>query len=346
MTLKEIAAQAAVSVSTVSRIINSPDDSFARKEVRDRVWAIIKETGYTPNQSARELKQGKSRAQNAPVGALACILGRTKALDDNPFFAQLARVIEQQAMERDYPVRLSYSVFDIKTNAILKKIESVKTDGAIVLGRFSDSAITFLEQYYKNIVFVGRNTLSVEWDQVICNGYEATQIAMNHLISCGHKRIGYIGETHDEIRYKAYLDALHSCKIEEDVKLIAACPQNTAEGGYQGADQLLRQAVSLPTAIFCASDVAAIAVMRRLKEEKIKVPDSISIIGMDNIELSGYVSPMLTTVGIPIQELGNIAVQTLINRIQKQHRMPLKIFLPNKLLRRESVSNLNEGMYI
>ena len=67
MTLKEVAARAGVSVSTVSRIINSPDDSFARKEVRERVWAIIKETGYTPNLNARELKQGKSKARNTSV---------------------------------------------------------------------------------------------------------------------------------------------------------------------------------------------------------------------------------------------------------------------------------------
>ena len=104
MTLKQIAAQAGVSISTVSRIINAPDGSFARKEVRDRVWAIIQETGYTPNQSARALKRGAVRAEETADGALACILGRTKTLDENPFFAQLARAIEQQAMEQRYQV--------------------------------------------------------------------------------------------------------------------------------------------------------------------------------------------------------------------------------------------------
>jgi DNA-binding LacI/PurR family transcriptional regulator len=70
------------------------------------------------------------------------------------------------------------------------------------------------------------------------------------------------------------------------------------------------------------------------------------MISMDNIEMSAYVSPMLTTVGMPIIEIGNVAVGTLIGRIQKHHKLPLKVYLPNKLLQRESVSNLNEGMYI
>ncbi len=345
MTLKEIAAQAGVSVSTVSRIINSPDDSFARKEIRDRVWSIIKETGYTPNLSARELKRGNTQAQTTPDGALTCILGRTKTLEENPFFAQLARVIEQQAMEKGYPVRLSYSIFDMKTNAIPEKIESIKTDGAIVLGRFSSDCIAFLEKYYRNLVYVGRNVISTECDQVICDGYEATQIAIKHLIAYGHRRIGYIGEISNEVRYQAYCDVLREYKLDCSASLVCNCPQNGA-GGYQGAGYLLSTARPLPTAVFCATDITAIAALRRFTEAKVKVPEQLSIISMDNIELSGYVSPMLTTVGMPIVEMGNVAVQTLIDRIHKRHKLPMKIFLPNKLMVRESVANLNAGAYI
>lgn len=345
MTLKEIAARAGVSVSTVSRIINSPDDSFARREVRDRVWAIIKETGYTPNLSARELKQGKSKVQSISAGSLACILGRTKTLDDNPFFAQLSRVIEQQAMERKYPVRLSYSIFDVKAAPTLEKIEAAHVDGAVVLGRFSEGAIDFLERHYKNIVYVGRNKISMPWDQVLCDGYEATQIAMEHLIAYGHQRIGYIGETANEVRYQAYREMILKHRLDGNRRLVCETP-HSSEGGYRGADLLLKADVPLPTAVFCAADVSAIAALRRFTEAKIRVPDQLSIISMDNIEMSGYVSPMLTTVGMPVMEMGNIAVQTLIGRIQKQHKLPLKVYLPNRLILRESVANLNAGMYI
>ena len=334
VTLKEIAARAGVSVSTVSRIINSSDNSFARKEVRDRVWTIIKETGYTPNQSARALKRGKA---DMPIGAVACILGRIKTLEDDPFFAQLARVIEQQAMEKGYPVRLSYSIFDRKHNLILGKMESMQVDGAVVLGRLSDSATAFLERYYKNIVFVGRNKIRAEWDQVLCDGYDATRIALEHLIAFGHRRIGYIGGIADEARYQGYIDTLRKHGLAYDARLVCECMQNGA-GGYRGADLLLNAGVPLPSAVFCAADVVAIAALRRFAEAKIKIPQQLSIISMDNIERSGYVSPMLTTVGMPIFEMGNMAVQILIDRIHKQHKLPMKVFLPNKLMVRESVA--------
>ncbi|BCJ95387.1 LacI family transcriptional regulator [Anaerocolumna cellulosilytica] len=338
MTLKEIAKRADVSISTVSRIINSMDDSFASKAVRDRVWGIIKETGYVPNQSARELKRGKTDTGSMYTRTIACILGRTKNLDDNPFFAQVARAVEQQSLNLGYSVSLVYSILDIENYDLVSRIESIKTDGAIVLGRFSSTSIKFLEKYYKNIVYVGRNVINTSWDQVICDGYEATCTALWYLIECGHKRIAYIGECNNEIRFKAYLDTLHNNNMEVDTKLISECPQNGA-GGYQGADWLLKAAGCLPTAVFCATDVCAIAAIRRFTEAGIKIPERLSVISLDNIELAGYVLPMLTTVEMPIFEMGNVAVNTLVERINKRHKLPLKIYLPNKLIIRESVMN-------
>lgn len=94
MVPKETVMWARVSVSTISRIIDSSDDSFARKEICDHVWAIIEETGYTSNQNARAPKFGKDPSQELSVDVLACILGRARAIEDSPLFAQLARVIE------------------------------------------------------------------------------------------------------------------------------------------------------------------------------------------------------------------------------------------------------------
>jgi len=337
MTLKEIAKRANVSVSTVSRIINSPDGNFARKEIRDKVWEIIRETEYVPNQSAIELKLNKTKKDFRKPITFACILGRTKNLDDNPFFAQVARAVEQKALSLGYAVSLSYSVLDLANLELLKKIESVKTDGAVVIGRFDMSTIQFLKNHYKNIVYVGRNVIDTELDQIICDGYEATREALNYLIRFGHRRIGYIGETVNEIRYKAYLNVVNEEKLDSDGNLVCACSQNGV-GGYQGADALLRKTKPLPTAVFCATDVAAIAAIRRFTEAGIKIPEDISVVGMDDIELAGYISPMLTTVGMPKSELGNIAVQTLVSRINKNHKLPMKIFLPFKLAIRESVA--------
>jgi Transcriptional regulators len=337
MTLKQIANMANVSISTVSRILNSPDNSFATKEVRDRVWKCAREIGYVPDQNARELKLGRRTLRKSSPPSISCILGRTKQLEDDPFFAQMSRAIEQQALDLGYVVRHSYSLFDIETDTLLDQIESSHTDGAIILGRFSNDSMSFLEKHYKNLVYVGRNIIDASCDQVICDGYEATEIAVKHLIANGHRRIGYIGETVNEVRYEAYCDIIRKHGLEWSEQWVSNCPQN-GPGGYQGAEELLAKASPLPTAVFCATDIAAIAALRRFTEAKLKVPEQLSIISMDNIELSGYVSPMLTTVGMPIVEMGNWAVQLLIERLNKRHKLPAKVLLPNKLIIRESVA--------
>jgi DNA-binding LacI/PurR family transcriptional regulator len=348
VTLKEIAERAGVSISTVSRIINSTDGLFARKQVRDRVWEIIRDTGYVPNQSARELKLGENKMTSKQTNTLTCVLGRTRNAEENPFFAQVARAVEQQALAMGYAVINMYSAFDVENRALLQKIESAKTDGTIILGRFDSSMLKFFKTHHKNILYVGRNTIDAPWDQVICDGYEATKTALAHLFSLGHTRIGYIGENENEIRYAAYCDFVRDNGLDRDENLIAVSEQNGA-GGYKGACFLLERAKPLPTAVFCAVDAAAIAAMKRFSEAGIAVPGTMSVIGIDDIEISSYVSPMLTTVSIPKAELGNIAVRTLIDRINKVHKLPMRIYIPHRLIIRESTavgSIIDQGSYI
>lgn len=335
MTLKEIAERAGVSISTVSRIINSPDDNFAKKAVRDKVWEIVRETGYIPNQSARDLKRSKKESSSPHANIITCILGRTKNYEENPFFAQVARAVEHQALSMGYAVTTSYSIFDIDNSDLLRRIKSVKADGAVVLGRFNSNTYHFLVKHYKNIVYVGRNIIDANLDQVICDGYEATETALQYLIKNGHKRIGYIGETTNEIRYQAYMDTLKAQDLESGHELISRSPQDGA-GGYLGANKLLKTANPLPTAVFCATDISAIAAIRRFTEAGIKIPQQLSVISIDDIELAQYVSPMLTTVGMPKVEMGKVAVRTLIDRINNVHKLPMKILLPHVLLVRES----------
>ena len=337
VTLKDIANRAGVSVSTVSRIINSPDDSFATKAVRDRVWEIVKETGYIPNQAARELKQKKKETRLTRTYTITCILGRTKTYEDNPFFAQVARAIEHQALSMGHAVATSYSILDLDHPELIQRINSVQTDGVIILGRFNSRTYDFFTKHYKNIGYVGRNVIPENLDQVICDGYEATKTAVQYLLDNGHRHIGYIGETVSEVRYQAFLDTLRENGLDCPVDLISRSTQD-GTGGYLGARRLMETAKQLPTAVFCATDVSAIAAIRCFKEAGIKVPQQLSVISIDDIELAQYVSPMLTTVSMPKIEMGRIAVRTLIDRINKVHKLPMKILLPHKLIVRESTA--------
>ncbi|GHU63796.1 LacI family transcriptional regulator [Clostridia bacterium] len=339
MTLKDIAEKAEVSVSTVSRVLNSPDNSFARKEVRDRIWKVVQENGYIPNQNAKALKQGNFTKSQS--GALSCILGRVNDLEDNPFFEQLGRVIEQRAMQKAYPLRNFCSSMDEKA---LEGLKFSQIDGVLVLGRLKQKTISFLEKQIKNRIYIGRNPIEAKWDQILCDGYEAAQIALEYLISMGHRRIAYLGEIVNEVRYRAYLDLVKKYKLDDDKRLVCQNPQN-GTGGVCGLDQLLTADIPLPSAIFCATDVLVLSVLKRLRVEKIKVPEQISLIGIDNIQDSGYASPMLTTVEMPILEMGSMAVQVLLSRIQKQHQLPVKIYFPNKLIIRESVKKMDKWKF-
>lgn len=336
MTLKEIAKRANVSTSTVSRIINSKDNSFASESVRNRVWEIIKETGYVPNRSARSLRLTNGETvKTISSKTIACIFARTKNPIDNPFFSHVARAIEQQALSMEYVVAYSFSTFDIDDISVLNRITSNTVDGVVVLGRFSNEIMLFLKRHYKNIVYVGLNSIDVSWDQVICDGYDAAITAMRYLIEGGHKKIAYVGETTNEVRYTAYFDALSNANLPFDKKLVSDC-DSSGTGGYYGAEELLRNNPDLPDAIFCTNDITAITAMKYLREKGIKSPKDISIVGIDDIEIAQFVSPMLTTVSIPKNELGQMAVKVLVDRIEKGHRLAMKVVLPHKLIVRES----------
>jgi DNA-binding LacI/PurR family transcriptional regulator len=344
LTLKEIAELAGVHISTVSRILNSADESFGSPEVRERVWAIVKEAGYVPNPNARALRQNHSPAFCA--GALACIFGGKKGQTDNTVFLQAAGAAQQRALSQGYTVKDFVYAAEIAGAPPSSGKEQAAC--AIVFGGLEKPETRkIIESQHGAVVYVGGTALDAGGDQVVCDSYEAAQTALRHLLNYGHSRIGYIGETGDEPRFRAYEDMLKENGIKAERNLVAKCTHNST-GGYAGADILLRQteASPLPTAVFCASDSIAIATMQRFKEAKIKVPHQLSIIGMDNIEQSGYVSPMLTTVAMPAAEMGAVAVQLLVSRQNKLHRLPQKIYLPSRLIIRESVENLNERMYI
>ena len=185
------------------------------------------------------------------------------------------------------------------------------------------------------MVYSGLNTLDAEYDQVICDGNAVATDALEFLIQQGHTRIGYIGEITKETRYTAYCNVLKKHHIPFD-KSIVANVAISSEGGYKGAKRILERNQDV-TAFFCMNDITAIGAIKSIQDCGFKVPDHISVISMDDIEIAQYVSPMLTTMHIPIEEMGKMTAKILIDRINKGHNLPLKISLPYYLAKRESV---------
>lgn len=333
MTLKEIAEEAGVSISTVSRVVNHKGSNAASAAVQNQIWEIVRRTGYVPNVAAQNLKRTHAYSE-VPSKAIACLFARTPHALSDPFFSQLARSIEKAAYENSYVVKYTFSAIDLQDSATLQVITDNHVEGVVVLGRCDQDILKFLKQYFHYLIYTGLNAFDVGSDRVICDGYEASQAAVNYLIEMGHRNIGYIGEMHNENRYAGYCAALSANNIpiknSHTVDMLLS-----SEGGYRGAKMLLTQTKSL-TAIFCSNDVTAIGAMRALKEEGYRIPEDISIIGVDDIDTAQYLSPTLTTMQIPIEELGKMAAKILIDRINGGHQVPLKISLPFKIIERES----------
>ncbi len=129
MTLKEIAQEAGVSISTVSRVINQSNSRAASKEVQDRIWEIVRRTNYTPNTSARNLKAGKTPSGQASSHSIACLFAREPEAITDPFFSQLARSIEKEAFKQNYILKYSFTAIDIQHPSTFHLIADNHVDG-------------------------------------------------------------------------------------------------------------------------------------------------------------------------------------------------------------------------
>ena len=225
---------------------------------------------------------------------------------------------------------------DLKSLDSIIRADERNICGLVILGRymFTKEQLKILKEVYKNIIYVGLNAIPLKCDQVICDGYKAGISAVEHLIELGHKKIAYIGEQANECRFLAYKDALSLHNLNFTIHNTANVIQST-DGGYRGAQKLLKSSSEF-TAVFCANDLTAIGAIKAFHENKKQVSKDISVISVDDIDLAQYITPMLTTVHIPIEELGRQTARILIDRINGRHTLPMKVELPFFMAQRDS----------
>lgn len=333
MTLKEIAARAGVSISTVSRVVNSKNVKAASPEVCDRIWQIVRETGYTPNSSAQSLQQGSASLSPQTKGKIYVIFSRRVDSYIDPFFTELLHAVEMEAFSRRYPIQTVMSNDDLY-NFSAENID--KYSAAIILGQISENNLAMLKSRFRNLAYIGLNALpeSAMIDQILCSGYKAARSAVAYLADLGHRRIYYIGETQNEERYQGYMDEMKHRGFSTSPEFVCRS-QLSPQGGYGSMVELLTKKQNF-TAVFCANDDTAIGAVRALLEHNVRVPEDISVIGMDDIEMSRYLSPMLTTVHIPTEDMGKQAAKVIIDRMEGGHKIPMKIKFPISISPRES----------
>ncbi|MBD5476952.1 MAG: LacI family transcriptional regulator [Lachnospiraceae bacterium] len=333
MSLKKIAEMVGVSPSTVSRVLNNTVSTCASPELKEKIWEAAHSLHYVPNSHARNLKTGSQ--SNSSNYKIAVILSRFHSLDTDPFFRELFQSIEESLFA------CSCLLHSVSTSEQSDLSSLTTADGVIILGRCSDDFLTQIRKYTRNIVGVDRNPTDYKMDEIICNGKTAAIKAMEHLLSLGHRKIGYIGDCSSESRYVGYCETLIARSIPLNYNYICSTDQ-TFDGGFLAMQTLLQQDI---TAVFCANDISALGALKALSElnlaktgnRKMSKSDSrISVISIDNISLAQTSSPFLTTVNVPKEDMGRMAVTVLLDRIKHKHSECVRVEFPCKIVERDS----------
>lgn len=328
VTLYEIAQKAGVSISTVSRVLNNDKNKPASKATAEKVMQIAYETGYLiPPAPASTIANTKT---------VLCLLSNTAYDYSDYFYSQVLQGIEEEAGYYNLKLTQQLSSIELDSDSLYKNLKSNPYDGIILLGRLEKSKVEFIKSSTPNIVYAGLNYIDSELDQVICDSYKAINTMMDYLILCGHKRISFFGVITDETtpqvnehRFLAYCDALVRHKIPLDMKLCKNI-ELKSEYAYNATLELISEN-TLPDAILCSTDSCAIAVISALRLHNIRVPEDISVVGHDGIDLSEFMEPKLTTIYMQKHELGKFAVKLLNDRMEKRHKIPVMVHLPYHL---------------
>lgn len=191
-----------------------------------------------------------------------------------------------------------------------------------------------------HVVAVNRNQLGQQLDEVFCDGRKIAFDAVSYLISQGHEDIGYVGSCDHEARYRGYIEALEANRLEAVAEYVYNVKPTEAEGFRIG--QQIMESEFPPSAVYCANDIIAVGMLKALAKNR-RQYQSLSIISSDNIELASQISPMLTTVALPKEEMGRFAVLLLLDRIDGKHQSEVVMELKGKLLIRESVRKFGDN---
>ncbi len=331
--LVEVAKASGVSRSTVSRVINN--DPNVKGETRDRVLAAIQALNYQPNIAARGLASGKTKV-------LGLVIPQSvSALFTDPYFPILIQGISTACNRMDYSVMLWLAEPEFERRMIRQVLHGGLIDGVIVSSMvLDDPIIQALVEHDKPFVLVGRHPQRAEVSFVDTDNVAGAREAVAHLVRLGRQRIATITGPLNTIpgtdRRDGYTAALRDRGLTIDPALIVE-GDFTEAGGYLAMQRLLPHH---PDAVFVASDTMAIGALRVLHGSNRRVPEDIAIVGFDDLPAAARTQPPLTSVRQPIQQLGDTAVQVLLDLINHPNQGPQRVLFPPTLTIRSSCGHI------
>lgn len=299
ITTHDVARRAGVSQPTVSLVLSKNARARVSAETRERVLLAAHELGYVPNVVARSLVRSRSYAIGVIVPDLR-----------NPFFAEVVSGAERVASEEGYAVLLC-ETREIPRERHIQALLERQVDGIMV---DAVGAASMSEPMMAGVNLVLIDEPPNRWPGVASDAVGAGRLAAEHLLSLGHTRFAFLGPATNvhaiRMRERGFVSALGAKGISLESAAMRRVPA-TAAGGQTGMHALLGLA-SRPTAVFCSNDLVAAGALKVCSLERVRVPEDVSIVGCDDIELASLLIPSLTTIAIPARELGARAARLLL----------------------------------
>ena len=334
MTIKDLSAQTGYSVGTISRVLN--DQPNVSEKARKAILEAARATGFQLNTNAKQLKQQHSNS------ILVLVKGTS-----NQLFSALAEELQQHMRDTAHPLTMDY--LDEYRNEVRHALQlclEKKPRGILFLGGNRQNFLADFDKIGVPCVLVTDDAAGMPFENlssVSSDDRAAARMAMDALIEQGHRRFAIVGGDRKvsdttKLRYEGCLEAFASHNIPFDPELDYENVRFSYEGGYQAACNLLDRGRSF-TALFAMSDVMAIGVIRALHDRGIKVPEDVSVMGFDGVQVGEYIQPRLSTVRQDPQEMARRSVDILLENI-KGTLSPRYETMPVRVLLRESTKNV------
>lgn len=328
-TIRQIAKAAGVSTATVSRVLNNPD--AVKPDKRAAVMRIVEQNDYINDGKAQALSVGKTKTIGLVIPTIT-----------NSIYASSTQAIQRFAQHAGYSVILVVSDFDREQEEqLIRHLVGRRVDGMILTGGEHDPRVfRTLEKHGIPCVLTWRRAENSAHPSVSFDNYAAGLMAMDKLISLGHRRIGLICGRTDvndraEKRWRAYVDALTAINVTIDPQLVFQRDFEFIEG--RTAMVRMIDNPDPPTAVFAANDIQAIGAIEGCRERGLSVPEDVSIIGFDDLPIAQFSYPKLTTVHVPGAKMGHLAATRLFQQIEGETVTGSDI-LPVALIERDSTA--------
>jgi LacI family transcriptional regulator len=327
----DVAKKAGVSIATVSRVINGSDK--VKPATRERVMTIVHKLKYTPNSAARGLIMKRTEA----IGLLLPDL-------HGEFFSEIIRGADEEVQAQGYHLVVSSSHNDQKEIEAALRFMRGRVDGLVVMSPQIDSEV-LLANLPKSlpVVLLNCRTKNPLFDTIVTDGFGGSKEMVAHLLNLGHRRIAIIKGADSNIEAQERLRGYRTAMMERGVPIesIFELEGNFTEAsGYEAA----WRAIALkprPTAIFASNDSMAIGAIGAIRDAGLRIPQDISVCGFDDIPVAKFLGPPLTSVHVPIHDLGAMAIKRVFDRLHKRTKgQAVHVLVPTTLCIRTSCKKI------